>query len=394
MAQTGFTPISLYSTTTASAVPLAANLVAGEVALNTTDGKMYFKNTSGVVTALASATALTDPVINSLNGGQLAGMRNRIINGDMRIDQRNSGANYSSPAGAISINLIDRWQWNKNTAALVCNFGQQASTVPGFKFGAKYQISTAATPATSESNSLIHKIEGFNVSDLAWGTTAAKTCTLSFWFFSAITTGLFGGSIRNGGSDRSYPFTFTIPTAATWTYVSIVIPGDTTGTWITDTGIGINIAFDMGSGASTKTTAGAWAAGNFLGATGTVIPCTVAQTVSVTGVQFELGSVATPFEQRPYGLELGLCQRYYQIARADFEGYMTSPNQLIYNYALPVVPRVAPTVATLTTGTLGGVAGTPVVQISDLAFISFTSTVSSTGAGFFVGYRYSLSAEL
>lgn len=70
MAQAGFTPISLYYSTTASTLPTAGNLVAGELAINTADGKLYFKNSSGAVTLLASATAaaITLPV-SVANGG-------------------------------------------------------------------------------------------------------------------------------------------------------------------------------------------------------------------------------------------------------------------------------------------------------------------------------------
>jgi len=159
---------------------------------------------------------------------------------------------------------------------------------------------------------IVHKIEGFNVSDLGWGTASAQSVTLSFWVRSSL-TGTFGGALQNSAANRSYPFTYTISAANTFEYKTITIAGDTTGTWLTDNGIGIRVFISLGMGSTSSGTAGVWAASNFQSATGaTSVVGTNGATFYITGVQLEAGSVASPFERRDYGRELMMCQRYYQ----------------------------------------------------------------------------------
>jgi hypothetical protein len=133
---------------------------------------------------------------------------------------------------------------------------------------------------------------------------------LSFWVYSSL-TGTFGGSLRNSAGDRSYPFTYTISTANTWEQKTITVAGDTTGTWLTTNGAGLIVIWGLGVGSTFSGTAGAWAAANYLSATGAVsVVGTNGATWYITGVQLEKGSTATSFDYRPYGTELQLCQRY------------------------------------------------------------------------------------
>jgi hypothetical protein len=242
---------------------------------------------------------------NQFSGGAFS-FKNRIINGDMRIDQRNAGAAVTTNAAFP----IDRFIVINTTDGAFS--AQQDSSVPaGFVNSVKITTTTAdGTLTTTQNLNIAQPIEGTNVSDLAWGTANAKTVTLSFWVRSSL-TGTFGGSLRNSAVNRSYPFTYSISVADTWEQKSVTIAGDTSGTWLTTTGVGIYVAFALGAGPDRSGTAGAWAASDLRSATGaTSVIGTLNATWYITGVQLEVGSVATPFERRPYGTELALCQRY------------------------------------------------------------------------------------
>ena len=247
------------------------------------------------------------PTVSNMAG------RNRIINGDMRIDQRNAGA--SVVVNASSPYVLDRWRfWANGGGGSGASFTvQQSLTAPaGFKNSCLITQTGSTSPTGTHFNIFAQHIEGNNVSDLGWGTANAKTVTLSFWVRSSL-TGTFGGVISNASQARSYPFTYTISSADTWEYKTISIPGDTSGTWLTTNGIGLEVYWQLGVGASYLGAAGSWAEAAYLGVTGaTQITATNGATLYITGVQLEAGSVATPFEHRLYGQELQLCQRYFE----------------------------------------------------------------------------------
>jgi hypothetical protein len=243
----------------------------------------------------------------------LQGFRNRIINGDMRIDQRNAGASVTPTANTY---ILDRWVAGLNVSS---KFSVQRSTTAptGFVNSVLITSTSAYSVLSADRFAFTQLIEGFNTADLAWGTASAKTVTLSFWVRSSL-TGTFGGALQNNASDRSYPFTFTINAANTFEYKTVTIAGDTTGTWLTDNQIGIGVRFSLGTGTTYSGTAGAWAAADYRSATGAVsLVGTNGATLYITGVQLEVGSVATPFERRDYGRELIMCQRYCQVSGGD-----------------------------------------------------------------------------
>ena len=226
-------------------------------------------------------------------------------------------------------------------------FGQNYGAVtPPVAFsnylGAK--VTTTATVAAGDTFYLMQRIEGFNVADLNWGSANAKSVTVSFWAYSSA-TGTFGGAIQNNASTRSYVFTYSIPVANTWTYATITISGDTTGTWLTTNGIGIQLAFSYGSGTSYSITAGAWAAGNFTSATGAVnLLGTSNATLYITGVQLESGTIATPYEFNQYQVQLAQCQRYYQTVQSLMMNGVTTA-QAIMMYFSKVPFRATPTIS-------------------------------------------------
>jgi hypothetical protein len=317
--------------------------------------------------------------------------RNRIINGDMRIDQRNAGASVTLTAGGIY--TVDRWQGVEDTDGAM-TAQQDTSTPAGFVNSVKCTTTTAdGTLTTTQNVQFRQAIEGLNVADLAWGTANAKTVTLSFWVRSSL-TGTFGGSLRNSAVNRSYPFTYNISVADTWEQKSVTIAGDTSGTWLTTNGIGVTLTFSLGAGPDRVGTAGAWAGANYTGATGeTSVVGTLNATWYITGVQLEVGSVATPFERRPYGTELALCQRYYyrSYPTATYSwsatGYCNNTTIASFRLLTKVTMRVAPSALEQSgtaahyaiQGTFGGItcSSVPVYDNSSTEALGFQFTVSS-----------------
>jgi len=309
----------------------------------------------------------------------LQGFRNRIINGDMRINQRAATATINSGSYTYA---VDRWAGIGQATDGV--FTLQSSTVAptGFQNSLLATVTTAdASLAAGQFYAVRQAIEGFNFADLSWGTASASAITLSFWVQSSL-TGTFGGSIRNSAANRSYPFTYAISAANTWEQKTITVAGDITGTWETGSSTGAEVFFALGVGSTFSGTAGAWAGSNFLSATGAVsVIGTLSATFRITGVQLEAGSVATPFERRPYGTELALCQRYainYRSAEANGPYYRyaygecVSATQLSANITLPVPMRIIPSLTT--TGTAGNYA------LYSRTGVYGTSAVPSLGA--------------
>jgi hypothetical protein len=366
MAQTNFTPISLYYSSTATNVPTAGNLVAGELAINTADGKLFYKDSAGVVQTIATKNAAAGTYSSittnqltigttQLGAGDSSMLKNRIINGAMVIDQRNAGALVNP---AVTQNYyLDRYFVN-STVAGKFSIGQNAGAVTppaGFTNYLGITSLSAYTVGASELFAINQRIEGYNVADLGWGTANAKTVTLSFWVYSSL-TGTFGGALRNSAASRSYPYSYTITAANTWEYKTITVAGDTTGTWLTTNGVGINVTFSLGVGSTFSGTAGAWAGTNYASATGaTSVVGTNGATFYITGVQLEVGTQATSFEYRQYGTELALCQRYYY-------GYVSSGGKLVgrggYYSSTQVEAAIFFPVTMRTTPTLVATSGT------------------------------------
>ena len=242
---------------------------------------------------------------------QYNSFKNRIINGAMQIDQRNAGASVTPANLAYT---LDRWQSAMFPNASKYSVQRNAASVTppvGFTNYLGVTSLSAYSIGSGDDYDIRQYIEGFNAADLGWGTANADTVTLSFWVRSSL-TGTFGGALTNVNG-RSYPFSYTINSANTWEKETITIAGDTSGTWLTNNGIGITVVFGLGVGSTYSGTAGAWAGSSLFSATGaTSVVGTSGATFYITGVQLEKGSTATAFDYRPYGTELSLCQRYYE----------------------------------------------------------------------------------
>ena len=327
---------------------LNASTAAGGGLISTADASGILQLQTAGTTAVTVDASQNVSTVNTINVPNTFGFKNRIINGAMMIDQRNAGASVT--LDGVESFPVDRFPCGDVTSGAFT--AQRVSDGPtGFINSIKCTITSAAGSfSATDSAYCKHSIEGLNIADLAWGTLNAAPITLSFWVKSSL-TGTFGGALRNNDATRSYPYSYTINAANTWEQKVITIAGDTTGTWLTTNGVGINIQFSLGAGSSRTGTAGAWNSNNNVGATGQVqVISTLGATWQITGVQLEKGSTATSFDYRPYGTELALCRRYLPAKSSQGGtnapiGIAVAPNStgLYLQWTFDVPARVAPT---------------------------------------------------
>jgi len=367
---TGTIPNFTAGTTTSTAATITTALIPTLTAGTTTGTAGIF--TSGTVATLNSTTGTITNLSTTLAGDftitqgtgtigtgvvtaakmanpQYTGFRNRIINGDMRIDQRNAGASVnSSGSGSFA---VDRFRCYGDGGGVYS--AQQSSDVPtgkGFNKSIKCTVTSVDSPTGNDYYLISQHIEGYNISDLDFGTANSKTIIVSFWVKSSI-SGAYTLAIRNNALNRAYRASYTINSTDTWEQKAITISGDTSGTWLTDNGTGFQTSFALGAGSSLTGSANNWSSDDDYAATGqTQWISTNGATFYITGVQLEAGSTATEFERRPIGTELALCQRYYEVGYLSSD---TTASGAVSRWTLQykVVKRASPTnVYTIVTG--------------------------------------------
>ena len=364
----------------------------------TTDGTIITAAFSGAHNGTVGATTpaagtFTTLTATNFNAASTFGFKNRIINGNMVVAQYGTGTTSATVTNARTYVCCDRWAYQCGAASKFTV--AQSTTAPAGFINSLIATSSAATAlGSSDYYALVQPIEGLNVSDLAWGTANAKTVTLSFQVYSSL-TGTFGGSLSNGAANYSYPFSYSIPTANTWTQISITITGPTAGTWVTTNAASIFVWFGLGVGSTLSGTAGSWSANNYLSATGaTSVVGTSGATFYITGVQFETGSTATTFDYRNYGTELAMCQRYYETMGADVTGSLlvsgnpSSAQQINTTFTYKVTKRTTPTVTKVGTWSVTN-ASQPIVFGPGVD--SFLLYLNSTAGG--ASYAQNLSAS-
>ena len=361
------------------------------VAVNQSLGGVYLPLNGGTLTGplilYADPVAPLEAVTKQYADAHGAINDNRIINGDMRIDQRNNGASV-----AVAGYCVDRWI--VGVTQTKAQWGRAAGSAPGFPYTFNFTTTAAYAVTASDSFGVSQSVEADMVSDLQWGTANAQPVTLSFWANSSA-PGTFTGSIVNNPSPfRSYVFTYTL--GAGWTKVVVNIPGDTAGTWaMGGNATGLTVRFNFGAGSNFQTTPNSWQAGNFTSVAGaTSVVAINGAILQITGVKLEIGSVATPFNRQSPAKSMADCQRYYQpFANFSGAGYGAAGAGVIVQGGFPYAPMRATPTVTATWGTNIGLpaAITPVINST---FILVSSTTTAAGQWGFNMTSCLLSAEL
>ena len=323
------------------AITINADTTNGLVMTPDTSGEINLQ-ASGVTQAKITTNGLQDGNGNPLRGGMY---RNLIINGDMRIDQRNAGASVTPTATAY---LTDRWQLQISGVTNAPTYQQVTDAPTGFQYSLKATVNSSETLTSEASVTFRQRIEGFNTAHLLYGTSDAKTVTVSFWVKSSL-TGTFNVSIANSGFNRAYITEYTISSANTWEYKTITIAGDTTGTWSTDNTTGLLLMFNLDTGSDYDGAADTWLATNDRATVGAVkLLETSGATWQITGVQLEVGEGASDFEFLPYDVQLQRCMRYYwQSGNRGVLGVTGSAanSSVVAFVTVPVPLRATPTVS-------------------------------------------------
>lgn len=273
--------------------------------------------TSGVVSTTAQSFAGVKTFQDGIILPNAFTLRNKLINGDMRISQRFGASKRTNPTANAYDYGVDRWSVYGETASSISS-QQILLTInddPLKTDGLTYYLRANKEAAAASSGAFIvqQAIEGNNAADLKWGTDSAKNATLSFWA-RASASATYSVAICNATSNATMSYVVQLPVTTSWQKFTITIPGATSGTWASNNGCGISVRFVLGGGLTTSNL-GQWKADNlYVGGNTQFGSLAQNSYFDVAGVQFETGSIATPFEHRLIGTELPNCQRYFEIS--------------------------------------------------------------------------------
>jgi hypothetical protein len=271
-----------------------------------------------------------------------SGRRNLIINGAMNVAQRGTSETGVTTSGYYT---VDRWKMNGNNGTWTV--GQDTSTPNGF--ANSYKMTLTATEAIGSTSymSLEQKMEGINLQSLAYGSSAAKDIILSFWVKSNITGNYCVNTYQDDGSSN-YPETYTINTADTWEHKTIKYDGNTATSLDNDVNSSLRVIFflvaasELSSGSTGSRVA--YSADTYAAGQSAQIDA-VNDYWQITGVQLEVGTVATEFEHRSFGEELALCQRYYYKTNTDRRATLARSDRMDVQIDFPVQMRTTPSIS-------------------------------------------------
>tara|TARA_B100000242_G_scaffold290408_1_gene261780 strand:- start:204 stop:1379 length:1176 start_codon:yes stop_codon:yes gene_type:complete len=341
----------------------------------------------------ASTAAIT---IDNSSGGCTANItnnlsnRNLIINGAMNVAQRGSSSDFSS-SSTLSAFTLDRFRYDLfpfGGTSATATVSKSTTAPDGFLHSLKVDVTATDTSLVANNYSQItYQLEKQDIRHFAYGTSAAKTITLSFYVRSNKTGNYNVNLLQYGASTRLASFTYAISSADTWERKTITIAGDTSGNVVDGNSSGLGINFGLAYGGNYITGSNQNSFGSYVAANSGVgqnvnLYDSTSNEWYITGVQLEVGSVATDFEHRSFAQELALCQRYFQTIGVGFIAACrgASSSQLLYSYTPPVNLRASPTISTTNDG-FNGTFG--VRSYRDGSGTSDSTTTPATNSAYF-----------
>ena len=406
------------STQNASAVTITGGTISGVTITGPITGDVT-GNLTGNVTGNLTGNVTGGAIVGeSYNGGQLAGLRNKIINGAMEVAQR--GTSFTVGTGFGAFYTLDRFSriavTPSSSSLTITQTSDGPASEPTLPYSLRCTVATAdPTVTASEFFTLIQKIEGYSARDLI-----GKTFTLSFWARST-KVGTHCVAFYNNdypSADRYYVAEYNISVADTWEYKEITVIGGliTAGTWDWTNGSGLTVGWTLYCGATRQGVAGSWQSGWALATSSQVnVLDTIGNIFAITGAQLEVGNTPTPFEHRPFGVELGMCQRYYEksfpyatapaqnvgsVLGAAYatgqvlnQGFSSHVNFAVAKRAAPTITTYAPDAASANWTTVAVV--TPTAGTANIGDSGFAVTGSTAvTAGQFYSIHWQANAEL
>ena len=325
--------------------------------------------TTGIVTSFVTNTAKVGAAVTisesgieasgigitcaNINGGQIGGRRNILMNGAMTVNQRvqTGSLGYFNPVTS-SIYTLDRWKvfigstFDTDSAQIT----KSSLSPDGFSSSMKWDIGNTETPSSNQNCGIEQKIEGQNMQGLAYGTSSAKTMTLSFHVYSN-KTGTYCVQLIHADGSKYQLHEYTISSADTWEKKTITIVGNTSEGINDDNTQGMRILWHLTCGSADHVAASStWTTGTSFYATSNQVNLwdNASNYWYLTGCQLEIGTTATEFEHRSFGEELAICQRYYyKIIGNDNDiaaiGFSQSSSDNYFNMEFPVPMRDYPT---------------------------------------------------
>jgi hypothetical protein len=266
---------------------------------------------ASTTTAISNSQITDERNFAFLGGPQQLTTENRFVNPNMLFDLVNEGAATTPSATSSRVYVVDQWAHFATQASKLTYTGLNAPGPAGYAKCLKIAVASAFTSAATDQFIFCQPIEGCDVADLAYGGSSAQNIIVSFWIDTSV-TGTYAGAIQNSATNRSYPFTFSVGSASTWTQIILSIPGDTAGTWLNGTNqIGLNFILDLGSGSNFNGSAGAWAGSNVTRISGAVsFVANTGASMFLTGFQMKAGTAYVPAAAQIFQQQYEKVMRY------------------------------------------------------------------------------------